>query len=186
MTPDEITSALNDLFPEGVDAQPPETWQVHTDHSRLLVLASEDSSWLRVLISIVPQAEAEPFLVQMLESNFDETQETRYALHQNVLWGVYQHSLPSLTATDFKGAIARLVTLKERGIGDSFNRFAETQIRQIVQAAKQQGQTMEATLQTLERFYQEGVMGDIEQSAEQRERVMQAWRYQLKRLWDEG
>lgn len=185
MTPDEITTTLTALFPDGVEAQPPETWQVRTDRSRLLVLASADQSWLRVLVSIAPASDAEPFAAQLLEANFDDTQETRYALHQDVLWGVYQHALPSLTTVDFEGAIARLMVLRDRGIGDSFSRFAETQIRQIVQAAKQQGQSMETTLQTLERFYQEGVMGDIDQSPEERESVMDAWRYQLKRLWNE-
>jgi len=185
MTPDDITAVLTRLFPEKLDAQPPETWQVKEDSSRLLVIVSEDQSWLRALVSIVPAAEAQPFLSQLLEANFDETQDVRYALYQNVLWGVFQHALPSLTPEDFEGAIARLVTLKERAIDDSFSRLAETQIRQIVRTAKQQGQTLESTLQTLERFYQEGVMGEMEQSAEQREVVMQAWRYQLKRLWDE-
>ncbi|MGF1513567.1 MAG: type III secretion system chaperone [Elainellaceae cyanobacterium] len=185
MTPDDITAVLTDLFGEDVQAQPPETWQVESDRSRLLVLVSEDQSWLRALVSIAPEPEAQPFLAQLLEANFDDTQEARYALYQNVLWGIFQHALPTLTADDFKAALARLVILKDRGIGDSFNRLAETQIRQIVQAAKQQGQSLEATLQTLERFYQEGVMGEMEQSAEQRESVMEAWRYQLKRLWDE-
>ncbi|MGB3612540.1 MAG: hypothetical protein WBA10_02010 [Elainellaceae cyanobacterium] len=185
MTPDDITAALTDLFAEGVDAQPPETWQVKGDRFQLLVLVSEDQSWLRALMSLVPEAEAQPYLAQLLEANFDETQEVRYALYQNVLWGVFQHALPSLTPDDFKAAIARLVILRDRGIDDSFSRLAETQIRQIVRAAKQQGQTLESTLQTLERFYQEGVMGEMEQSAEQRETVMQAWRYQLKRLWNE-
>jgi hypothetical protein len=102
-----------------------------------------------------------------------------------VLWGVFQHSRANLTPEDFKAAIARLLILQQQGLGASFNRLAETQIRQIIQAAKLQGQSLETTLQTLDRFYQEGVMGEIDQNAAQREQILAAWRYQLERLWNE-
>jgi hypothetical protein len=185
MTPQEITTVLTTLFGNVVQANEPESWQVEADHFRLLVLLSEDQSWLRSLVTIAPAQEVEPYLAQLLEANFDETQETRYALFQGVLWGVFQHSRDSLTIEDFQAAIARLMTLHQKGLSDSFSKLAENQIRQIIQAAKQQGQSLEATLQTLERFYQEGVMGDIDQGAAQRGEVLGAWRYQLERLWED-
>jgi hypothetical protein len=185
MTPQEITDVLKSLFSSSVEASEPKSWQVELDHVRLLVLLSEDQSWLRSLVSVAPAQEALPYLEQLLEANFDETQETRYALHEGVLWGIFQHSRASLTSEDFKAAIARLLALQQQGLSVSFSRLAETQIRQIVQAAKLQGQSLEATLQTLDRFYQEGVMGEIDQNASQREQVLAAWRYQLERLWDE-
>jgi hypothetical protein len=61
----------------------------------------------------------------------------------------------------------------------------EVRISQIVGTAKLQGQSLEATLQTLERFYQEGLMGDMQQGASSREATLAAWRYQLERLWSE-
>ncbi|MEB3359612.1 MAG: hypothetical protein VKK04_22995 [Synechococcales bacterium] len=184
MTPNEITVALSDLF-DSLEVNAPESWQVESGRSRLLVLLSEDQSWLRALISIAPLQEAQPYLSQLLEANFDDTQDVRYALYQGVLWGVFQHRLESLVVQDFKGAIARLAKLRDRGLDDSFSRLAETQIRQIIQAAKQQGQSLEATLQTLERFYREGLMGELAQTADQRNAVLGAWRYQLERLWEE-
>ena len=111
--------------------------------------------------------------------------ETRYALYQSFLWGVFQHSLASLVVEDFTVAIARLVSLKERGISDLFNQVIETRIRQIIKAAKMQGQSLEATLQTVDRFYEEGMMGDLDQGSAGREETMTAWRYQLERLWPE-
>ncbi|MEH1778746.1 MAG: hypothetical protein V7L26_06455 [Nostoc sp.] len=51
---------------------------------------------------------------------------------------------------------------------------------------KQQGQSLQATMQTLERFYAEGMMGEIDSSAKGREEVLTAWRHQLERLWNEG
>ncbi|GAB4145229.1 MAG: hypothetical protein Fur0046_22800 [Cyanobacteria bacterium J069] len=185
MIPGEITPFLKAMFGEAIQAAEPESWQVELGSLRLLVLLSEDQTWLRSLISIDSAQAAEPYLAQLLEANFDETQEVRYALHQGVLWGVYQHALSSLTPEDFRAAIARLVSLQERGLATSFDRLAEAQIRQIIQAAKQQGQSLEATLQTLERFYAEGMMGGLESGSAEREQALGAWRYQLERLWEE-
>ncbi len=185
MTPDDITALLSELFDEGLRNNSPESWQIEDGNSRLLLLLSEDQTWLRVLISIAPEQDAQPFLQQLLESNFDETQETRYALYQRVLWGVFQHNFATLTLEDLRQAIARLTQLQRKGLSDTFNRVAEDQIRQIIYAAKLQGQSLEATMKTLERFYHEGVMGEVSQSADQRNSVLAAWRYQLERLWNE-
>jgi hypothetical protein len=185
MTPQEIANELNALFSGAVQQTSPETWQIETDSMRLLVLLSEDQSWLRLLATIAPADEAAPFLPQLMEANFDETQETRYALFQGLLWGVFQHSCEGLTQSDFQSAIARLVALQQQGLSESFNQLAEAQIRQIIRAAKQQGQSLEATMQTLDRLYEEGVMGDLESGGAARSQVLGAWRYQLERLWHE-
>ncbi|MBD2021924.1 hypothetical protein H6F43_17220 [Leptolyngbya sp. FACHB-36] len=183
MTPDDISSTLADLFGESVTALAPTSWQVETSELRLLVLLSDDTSWMRILVPIAPAQDAQPFLAQLLEANFDDTQETRYALHQDVLWGVFQHSRSFLTREDFTNAVQRLRLLRQNGLDDSFSRLAEVQVRQIIRAAKQQGQTLESTLQTLDRFYEEGLLGDVDLSSEARQETLAAWRYQLERLW---
>jgi hypothetical protein len=183
MLPQEITTVLQHVFQNAVQVVPPDSWQVETAHGRLLVLLSEDQSWLRVLVTIASIQDAQPFLTQLLEANFDTTQETRYALHQSVLWGVFQHARDSLTTADFQAVIARLLELQQNGIDPMFKTLVDAQLRQIIQAAKQQGQSLEATLQTLERFYAEGVMGDISQNQQQRQTYLASWRYQLERLW---
>lgn len=186
MTPEEIPVILTDLFePTAVQAIAPGSWQIETPEFRLLVLLSDDQSWLRVLLPIVSAQAAQPFVEQLLEANFDDTQEVRYALQQGVVWGVFQHSREGLVAGDFANAIARLVSLHQLGLSDLFNQLAESRIRQIIQAAKQQGQSLEATLQNLDRFYEEGILGDLEQGAESREQVLAAWRRQMERLWPE-
>lgn len=184
MTPQEITIVLSDLF-ETVQVKEPDAWQVEVENLRLLVLLSEDQTWLRSLVTIAPMQDALPFMQQLLEANFDETQETRYAFFQGLLWGVFQHHRESLTPQDFRNAIVRLMNLQQQGLSSVFSSLAENQVRQIIRAAKQQGQTLEATLQTLDRLYEEGVMGDMSQGSAQRERVLEAWRYQLERLWEE-
>ncbi|MDZ8227989.1 leucine zipper domain-containing protein [Nostoc sp. ChiVER01] len=193
MTPEEIAGTLTELFGTssvGTLAQPvveiaPGSWQVDTSVFRLLVLLSEDNTWLRVLLPIVPIQEAQPFLEQFLEANFDDTQEVRYALFEGVIYGVFQHNSSTLVGADLSNAINRLVSLHEAGLDNVFNRLIESRIRQIIQAAKQQGQSLQATMQTLERFYAEGLMGEINQSSEAQEEVLVAWRRQLERLWNE-
>ncbi len=186
MTPEEIVGTLTELFDQtAVQAIAPGSWQVETSDFRLLVLLSDDESWLRVLLPIMSVQAAQPFFEQMLEANFDDTQEVRYALHQGVVWGVFEHNSESLVAGDFSDAIARLISLHQLGLSDLFNRLVESRIRLIIQAAKQQGQSLEATLQNLDRFYEEGILGDLEQGAESREQVLAAWRRQLERLWPE-
>lgn len=186
MTPEEISVILTDLFDAtAVQTIAPGSWQIETPDFRLLVILSDDQSWLRVLLPIVSAQAAQPFVEQLLEANFDDTQEVRYALHQEVVWGVFQHSREGLVAGDFANAIARLVSLHQLGLSDLFNQLAQRRISQIIQAAKQQGQSLEATLQNLDRFYEEGILGDLEQGSESREQVLAAWRRQLERLWPE-
>jgi hypothetical protein len=185
MTPQELPNTLAALFGDAVKTLAPGSYQVETEGLRLLVLLSEGQDWLRILLPVASAAEAMPFVEELLEANFDRTFETRYALHQGALWGIFQHSLLGLTERDFTLAIHRLMELHQQGIEDVFAIFAEKRVREIIKVAKQQGHTLEMTMQTLDRFYEEGIMGDIANSSEERERTMQAWHYQLERLWDE-
>ncbi|MBN4000944.1 hypothetical protein [Nostoc sp. LPT] len=187
MTPEEIAATLTELFDtSAVATTAPGSWQVDTPTFRLLVLLSEDNTWLRVLLPILPIQEAQPFLEQFLEANFDDTQEVRYALYEGVIWGVFQHHSGTLVSADLSNAINRLLSLHQARLDNVFNQLVESRIRQIIQAAKQQGQSLQATMQSLERFYAEGMMGEINQTSQGREEVLTAWRRQLERLWNEG
>jgi len=186
MTPEEIANTLTESFSSaGVQEVSPGSWQVETANFRLLVILSDDQSWLRVLLPIISAEAAQPFFAQLLAANFDDTQEVRYAIHQDVVWGVFQHNRESLTAGDFSDALVRLVSLHQLGLSDAFNQLVESRMRQIIQAAKQQGQSLAATLQNLDRFYEEGILGDLTQGAESREQVLAAWRRRLESLWPE-
>jgi len=185
MIPAEIATTLNILFGAAVQSLAPGSYQVEGDRLRLLILLSDDQSWLRMLVPIAPAGDAQPFWEQLLEANFDETQEVRYAISQGVLWGVFQHGCEGLTTEDFTGALERLMLLNQQGLTPCFNRFVEQRMRQIIQVAKHQGQSLEMTMQTLDRFYEEGIMGDLSADARSREEVLSAWRRQLERLWAE-
>jgi Tir chaperone protein (CesT) family len=158
-------------------------WQIETDQYRLLVLLSDDRSWLRMMIPIAPAAEAQPFLKLLMENNFDDTGEARYGLHQDALWSVFQHGLEALTQDGFLSAISQLVRLQEQGLSHCFDQYVDQQVTYIIQAAKQQGMTLEMTLQNLDRFYQEGVMGDLDSPPSERDGTLAAWQERLERLW---
>lgn len=182
----EISSVLEQLFnPETIKHDVDEAWQIKNEQVHLLVILSEDKTWLRLLTPIAAASEAQSLLPQLLEDNFDLTQEVRYATNQGVLWGVYHHRLATLVAEDLENAIASLQSLVNKGLSSSFNQLIEKQIIQIVKAAKAQGQSLEATYQTIDRFYQEGVMGGVDQDPAQREQFLAAWKMQLERLWSE-
>ncbi|WP_375472466.1 hypothetical protein [uncultured Nostoc sp.] len=187
MTPEEIAATLTELFDtSAIATTAPGSWQVDTPTFRLLVLLSEDNTWLRVLLPILPIQEAQPFLEQFLEANFDDTQEVRYALYERVIWGVFQHHSGTLVSADLSNAINRLLSLHQAKLDNVFNQLVKSRIRQIIQAAKQQGQSLQATMQSLDRFYAEGMMGEMNQTSQGREEVLTAWRRQLERLWNEG
>lgn len=182
---EDLTSFLTEIFGSAVQHLDPESWQVDTPEFRLLILLSEDLSWLRLLLPIAPLAEVQSLLAEVLEANFDFTQEARLALHQGVVWAVFQHSLITLQPEDLSAALGRLVVLQQRGISECFNLSVQKRIREIIQIAKQQGQSLETTLQNLDHLYQEGVMGDMDQDRQSLDATLAAWRYQLERLWSE-
>lgn len=180
MTPDDLTDVLTAKFGEAAQYAPPDAWQVETEKMRLIAITNPPL--LKLMTPIVPIAEAQSFVTQMLEANFDQTQEARYAFHQNVVWGISQLDFEALTSPLLERAIDQLTEMKMQGTEVFFSRLMETQLTQIITAAKLQGQSLEDTIKTLDRFYAEGIMGEMGEQAYQ-EKAMAAWRKQLERLW---
>ena len=182
MTPQDITTLLTHRFGNACELKQSNTWQVETPDLRLLVLLSPDNTWLRLLVPIAPLSEAKPFWAEILAANFEHT--VQYAAHENLLWGTFQHNLARLETEQCSAALNQLIDIKQAGLAPFFNTLIESQVRQLIQAAKLQGQSMEATMQTISRFYAEGMMGDMENS-QYGERALIAWQRQLERLWPE-
>jgi hypothetical protein len=178
-----LQQALADRFGPALNLSPPDAFEVKTADFQLLVLLSPDHSWLRLLVPIGPASEAEPFWEQLLEANFDQTQAARYALHDNVLWVTLQQDFDSLTQPNLDEGITTLLTLKEAGLTPLFNSLIEKQISLIITVSKRQGKTLAETMQTLDRFYAEGMLGGLNQTSGDRESTLAAWRFQLERLW---
>jgi hypothetical protein len=186
VTPEDIRSFLTNRFGTSLKIVDPDSFQVETPAYRLLIIYSAQQAWVRMLVPIAPAADAMTFVEEFLSANFDATAETRYALNQGVLWGVWQHSVAGLTTNDFNTAIDRLIDIKRVGIDRAFQDFATRQVKAIVSIAKQRGDTLAQTMQTLDRFYAEGVMGDLGATEDIRTEMMTAWQYQLERLWHEA
>jgi hypothetical protein len=182
----QVTTLLQEIFPQDtIESNDRENWQVQNEKIRLLIILSEDKSWLRILTPIASIMEAQSLLIPLMEANFDVTREIRYALSQNVLWGVFHHNFATLTKEDFQAVILQMTSLIEKGLSDAFRQLMEQRIKQIIQAAKLQGQSKEATYKNLERFYQEGMLGDLDRDPQERADFLAAWKFQLERLWDE-
>lgn len=183
----QITPLLQEIFPQDtIEEDNGDNWQVQNDKIRLLIILSEDKSWLRVLTPIASLVEAEPLLIPLMEANFDATQEIRYALGQNVLWGVFHHNFATLAIEDFQNVILRTINVAQTGLSDAFQQLRDRRLKQIIQAAKAQGQSKEATYKSLERYYQEGMLGDLDRDPQERDSFLAAWKYQLDRLWEES
>ena len=81
----QIASTLQEIFSvDDLEVKDGVSWQVNSPDVRLLVLLSEDQSWLRVMTPIASQAEAQHLLSVLMEDNFDATEELRYALGQDL------------------------------------------------------------------------------------------------------
>ncbi len=183
MTPEDIQTFLTNRFGTTLKIVDTDSYQVETPDYRLLVILSAQQSWIRILVPIAPAAEAITFVEEFLSANFDATLETRYAINQGMLWGVWQHSVAGLTTEDFNTAIDRSIDLKRVGIDRAFQDFSTKQVKVIVGIAKQRGDTLAQTMQTLDRFYAEGILGDLGATEDIRTEMMAAWQYQLERLW---
>jgi hypothetical protein len=186
MTPEDIQAFLTNRFGTSLKIVDSDSYQVDTPDYRLLIILSAQQSWIRMLVPIAQAAEAMTFVEEFLSANFDATLETRYAIHQGVLWGVWQHSVAGLTSVDFNLAIDRSIDLKRVGIDRAFQGFATKQVKEIVRIAKQRGDTLAQTMQTLDRFYAEGILGDLGATDDIRKEMMSAWQSQLERLWNEA
>jgi hypothetical protein len=186
VTPENIQTFLTNRFGTTLKIVDTDSYQVETPDYRLLIILSAQQSWIRILVPIAPAADAMTFMEEFLSANFDATLETRYAINQEVLWGVWQHSVAGLTTEDLNTAIDHSIDLKRVGVDRAFQDFSTKQVKAIVSIAKKRGDTLAQTMQTLDRFYAEGILGDLGATEDIRQEMMTAWQYQLERLWNQA
>lgn len=188
---EELLSLLTDKFETSLEPAGNSIWRVSMDHGawtdqgELVILLSGDESWLRLMVPIASATQSQPFLQELLELNFEATTFIKYAIAQQMLWGVFNHPLQTLHEQDLKIAIAGLITLRKEGLSHCFENHVDRQVRLIITASKRQGLTLQATLQNLERFYREGIIGDLSDSGETIQLTLTRWRDRLERLWTE-
>ncbi len=185
MTPAELQDVFRSRYgEEAVTVVAPEAFKVEFHSLILYGILSRDHLWVRLLAPVASADEARPFLEQLMAANFEDTETVRYALQDEMLWLVFQHQLERLQRLDLEEAVMMLTDLRKEGLEILASNRMEMQLQQIIQANKSRGQSLESTLQTLQHFYQEGLMGGLDQPADEREATLDAWRFQLTRLWD--
>ncbi|MEM9137310.1 MAG: hypothetical protein AAGB01_08175 [Cyanobacteria bacterium P01_F01_bin.42] len=160
-------------------------WRASLDWGEMVMLLSEEDSWLRLMVPISSVSQAQPFLQELLELNFEATTIVKYAIAQQMLWAVFNHPLASLQEADVAIALERLIALREQGLSNCFEIHADRQVSLIIAASKRQGLTLESTLQNLERFYREGIIGDLSDTDATIQLTLDRWRSRLERLWSE-
>ena len=138
------------------------------------------------MVPVASAAQAQPFFQELLELNFEATTLVKYAMAQDMLWAVFNHPFASLQPSDLAIALDSLITLRSQGLSRCFEIHADRQVRLIVVASKRQGLSLEATLQNLERFYREGIIGDLSDTSETIQLTLDRWRNRLERLWSEA
>ncbi|MDH3626823.1 MAG: hypothetical protein OEV00_03360 [Acidobacteriota bacterium] len=81
--------------------------------SEILVICDPDANRMRVM---TPVAEADGLspndVVRMLEANFDEALDARYALWSDVVWAIFVHPLAELTQLEFTSAVRQVINLQ--------------------------------------------------------------------------
>ena len=183
---EDLLSHLNVKFDVPATLVGDRIWRSTLDWGELVVLRSEDDSWVRIMVPIASALQAQPFLQELLEFNFEATTSARYAIAQQMLWAVFNHPLSTLQDPDLAIALDCLIDLKWQGLSRCFEVHADRQVRLIIAASKQQGLTLEATLQNLERFYREGIIGNLSDNGETIQLTLDRWRDRLERLWAEN
>jgi len=88
------------------------TWQfIFQDHPIILVF-DEKADRMRMFTPIGPQSALTPELMRrMLQANFDSALDARYAVANEMIWGVFIHPLSPLDQGQFASAVVQLLNV---------------------------------------------------------------------------
>lgn len=98
----ESQGTLSDKSQEGY-------WEVFYKDRTLIVITNEASDRMRIMTPVVERKniKTEQYF-ELLEAQYHSTLDTRYALHNNVLWSVYAHPLDELTRKQLTEALSQV------------------------------------------------------------------------------
>ncbi len=113
MTPQQIDQLLRQRYPT-IEAHEGERWQVQTGGQRLVVLSDAETDRVRVLVPVAQVDEPDPgTLLRLLEANFADTLDARYAVFNGVLWAVFVAPLGGLDEHAFEQALGQVLELAQ-------------------------------------------------------------------------
>ena len=89
-------------------------WTVIHQNVPVLVYAHEGHDRMRVVTPVVGTAElTADDLRTLLEANYSRALDARYAIAEDLVWGLYVHPLSTLTREELASAIDQVVALKK-------------------------------------------------------------------------
>lgn len=85
------------------------SWDCSYEQQDLMILTSTGADRMRVMTVVGSATDADTNT--LLEANFDRALDARFALHDEHVYAAYLHPLASLTADQFKDALAQVTQL---------------------------------------------------------------------------
>lgn len=117
---DEETQSALDMIAAVIEQLDPEakrqgnSWELTVDEVQLLVVTDTSAGRMRILTPIAPSEDLpQEALLRLMQANFDTALDARYAIGQNLVWGTFIHSLPTLSSREFASGLLQTKSLRD-------------------------------------------------------------------------
>ncbi len=89
-------------------------WQFEFQQRSMVVVYDENADRIRIVTPIAPQSALDAdTMLRLLQANYDSALDARYALAQEVVWGVFLHPLSPLDKEQLASAIFQVYSIAE-------------------------------------------------------------------------
>lgn len=186
MLPNNIIPILATALKSPVQRIQPGFWQVNTPNFPVLVLLTQDQTWLRLKLPLVFVLESPESVAELLHTYFFlVSQDAHYVQAQQQWWTVYRYRLASLNPQDFAVTVAQLVARHQKCLLGHLQSVANDRLCHLIEISKRQGRSLPTTLQTLEYVYREHLFGELLEDEQEREAVLAEWQAKIRQFWSE-
>jgi hypothetical protein len=87
-------------------------WRLKVGDSFVAVIADPVAERMRIMMPIAPASSVdEEKLRRLMQANFDSALDARYAVANDLVWGVFIHKLSTLGKDDFLSGLAQTITV---------------------------------------------------------------------------
>ena len=122
-------------------------WSFEIAKRQVIVITDPIAERMRILVPVIEANKLDSIMLKrLMQANFDSALDARYAVAQDLLWGVFVHPLTSLNEKDFVSGLSQALKVVENfggsyssgaiifGGGDSTN----IQAKQLLEELQQQ------------------------------------------------
>lgn len=97
------------------------TWQFTFQNRPIILIFDEKADRMRMFTPIGPESALDAGLMKrMLQANFDSALDARYAVANDLIWGVFIHPLSPLDQEQFASALVQVLNVA-KSFGSSFS-----------------------------------------------------------------